>query len=120
MTKSDIKDYMIVETGYDEEKFIVLSGTIVDDELNGFSLDEFDKDLINFSDKTRSISKVYEAIDLKFPFELNIKNIFSEKKPKVLWERKPTPLSKKVLEKMKQSELQRYLADIVYPCIIVD
>ncbi len=120
MTKSDIKDYMIVETGYDEEKFIVLSGTLVDDELNGFSLDEFDENLINLSDKPHSISKVYEAVDLKFPFELNIKQIFNEQKPKLLWKRNPIPISKRFLEKMKQSELQKYLANIVYPCIIVE
>lgn len=120
MTKSDIKDYMIVETGYDGEKFIVLSGTLVDDELNGFSLDEFDENLINLSDKPHSISKVYEAVDLRFPFELNIKHIFNTQKPRRLWKREPTSISKRVLEKMKQSELQQYLSNIVYPCIIVE
>lgn len=99
MTKSDIKEYMIVEIGRDSEKMIVLSGTLVDDELNGFSLDEFDENLINISSKTDSISKVYAAVDLKFPFELNIKQIFDEQKPKLLWKRNPTPISKRALKK---------------------
>ena len=38
MKKSDIRDYMIVETGYDDKKYLVVKGKLVDDNLEGFSL----------------------------------------------------------------------------------
>lgn len=121
MKKNDIKDYMIVETGYDDKKFLVIKGKLIDDNLEGFSLEEdFNDDLINDKYKPYSISRVYESVKLKLPFEMNIEKIFKSQQPKVIWERKPTPLSKKILSRMKKSEVQKYIMDLVYPCVIVE
>jgi hypothetical protein len=120
MKKSDIKDYMIVETGFEDGRYIVMGNSIVDDELKGFSLDDFDENLIYKKEKPYSISKVYESVKLDFPFELNIEKIFKEQSPKLLWKRKPTPISKKVLGRMNKAQMQKYLSNIVYPCIIVE
>lgn len=121
LKKNEIKDYMIVETGFDNKKYLVIKGKLVDDSLKGFSLeDDFDEYLINNENKPYSISKVYEPVELTLPFEMNIKKIFRNKNPKVIWERQPTPLSKKALSKMKKSEVQDYIMGLVYPCVIVD
>lgn len=121
MKKNDIKDYMIVETGFDNKKYLVIKGKLIDDRLEGFSLDEdFDDDLINSENKPYSISRVYEPVKLVLPFEMDIKKIFKDQNPKVIWERKPTPLSKKVLSRIKKSEVQKYIMGLVYPCVIVD
>ena len=37
MKKSDIKDYMIVETGFEDGRYIVMGNSIVDDELTKIS-----------------------------------------------------------------------------------
>ena len=47
MKKSDIKEYMIVEIGYEDGRYLVMGNSIVDDELMEFSLDDFDEDLIH-------------------------------------------------------------------------
>lgn len=121
MKKDDIKDYMIVETGYDDKKYLVIKGKLIDNNLEGFSLeDDFDESLINDKNKPYSISKVYEPVKLKLPFELDIEKIFKSQKPKIIWERKPTPLSKATLNRMKKSEVQKYIMDLVYPCVIVE
>ncbi len=121
MKKNDIKDYMIVETGYDDKKYLVIKGKLIDDNLEGFSLeDDFNDDLINDENKPYSISRVYESVKLNLPFEMNIKKIFEDQKPKCVWERKPTPLSKKALSRMKKSEVQKYIMSLVYPCVIVE
>ena len=120
MKKSDIKDFMIVETGYENEKLIVMAGKAVDDELNGYSLDDFDDDLVNKKHKPESISKVYAPVKLKFPFELSIEKIFAEQKPQLLWERDPTKVSKKFLSSMDKKQLEKYIQGIIYPCVIVD
>lgn len=120
MKKSDIKDYMIVETGYEDGRYIVMGNSIVDDELMGFSLDDFDEDLIHKKEKPYSISKVYEAVKITFPFELNVEDIFKKYHPKLLWKREATPISKKVLERMSKKQMQKYLSEIVYPCVIVE
>lgn len=119
MTKSELKNYMIVETGFDNCKYIVLNGRLVDDELRGFSIDDFDENLINKKNKPYSISKVYEEVNI--PFELNTEEIVKKYNPKVIWERQPTRLSKKMLSGMKPAVLQKYLrTSVVYPCIIVE
>ena len=121
MKKNDIKDYMIVETGYDDKKYLVIKGKLIDNNLEGFSLeDDFDESLINDKNKPYSISKVYEPVKLKLPFELDIEKIFKNQKPKIIWERKPTPLSKATLNRVKKSEVQKYIMDLVYPCVIVE
>jgi len=121
MKKNEIKDYMIVETGFDNKKYLVIKGKLVDDSLKGFSLeDDFDDSLINNENKPYSISKVYEPVKLTLPFEMNIKKIFRNQNPKVIWERQPTPLSKKILSKMKKSEVQDYIMGLVYSCVIVE
>lgn len=120
MKKSDIKDYMIVETGFEDGRYIVMGNSIVDNELMGFLLDDFDENLVHKKEKPYSISKVYEPVKLDFPFELNIEKIFKEQNPKLLWKRKPTPISKKVLEHMNKKQMQKYLSNIVYSCIIVE
>lgn len=119
VTKSELKNYMIVETGFDNCKYIVLNGRLVDDELRGFSIDDFDENLINKKNKPYSISKVYEEVNI--PFELNTEEIVKKYNPKVIWERQPTRLSKKMLSGMKPAVLQKYLrTSVVYPCIIVE
>lgn len=120
MKKSDIRDYMIVETGYDNKKYLVVKGKLVDDNLEGFSLeDDFNDELINDECKPYSISKVYESVKSDIPFEMNIEKIFKDQNPKCIWERKPTQLSKKTLNRMKKSEVQKYIMSLVYPCVIV-
>ena len=111
---------MIVETGFEDGRYLVMGNSIVDDELIGFSIDDFDEDLIHKKEKPYSISKVYEPVKLTFPFELNIEKIFKEQNPKLLWKRKPTPISKKVLGRMNKRQMQKYLSEIVYPCVIVE
>lgn len=120
MKKNDIRDYMIVETGFEDSRYLVMGNSIVDDELIGFSLDDFDEDLVHKKEKPYSISKVYEPVKLSLPFELNIEKIFKEQNPKLLWKRKPTPISKKVLGRMNKGQMQKYLSEIVYPCVIVE
>jgi len=120
MKKSDIRDYMIVETAHDDCKYIVMKRSIVDDKLEGFSLNDFDENLVHKKEKFYSISKVYEAVKLTFPFELNIESIFKKYNPKLIWEREPTPISKKVLDSMNKEQIQEYLSEIVYPCVIVE
>lgn len=121
MKKSDIRDYMIVETGFDDKKYLVIKGKLVDDNLEGFSLyDDFNDDLINDENKPYSISRVYEPVKLNLPFELDIEKIVKSQNPKVIWERKPTQLSKAVLSRMKKSEVQDYIMGLVYPCVIVE
>lgn len=121
MKKSDIRNYMIVETGFDDKKYLVIKGKLIDDNLEGFSLeDDFDDYLINNENKPYSISKVYEPVKLDLPFELDIEKIVKNQNPKVIWERKPTPLSKAVLGRMKKSEIQDYIMGLVYPCVIVE
>ena len=39
MKKSDIRDYMIVETGFDDKKYLVIKGKLIDGNLEGFSLE---------------------------------------------------------------------------------
>lgn len=103
MKKNDIKDYMIVETGYDDKKYLVIKGKLIDNNFEGFSLeDNFDENLVNTENKPYSISKVYEPVKLKLSFELNIEKIFKNQNPKLIWKRKPTPLSKKVLKEIKK------------------
>lgn len=120
MKKSDIRDYMIVETGFDNFRYLVMGKSIVDDELKGFSLDDFDENLVHKKEKFYSISKVYEPVKLSFPFELNVEDIFRKQNPRLLWKRKPTPISKKVLDSMNKEQMQKYLSEIVYPCVIVE
>lgn len=67
-----------------------------------------------------SISKVYEPVKLNIPFELNIGKILSEQKPKIIWERKPTKLSKKILSEMDKKQMEKYMEEITYPCVIVE
>lgn len=120
MKKSDIRDYMIVETGFDDKKYLVIKGKLIDDNLEGFSLEtDFNENLVNDKNKPYSISKVYEPVKLDLPFELDIEKIVKNQNPKVIWERKPTPLSKAVLSRMKKSEAQKYVMNLVYPCVIV-
>lgn len=120
MKKSDIMDYMIVEIGYEDGRYIVMGNSIVDDELKGFSLDDFNEDLIHKKEKPYSISKVYEPVKLTFPFELNVEDIFTKQKPELLWKREATLISKRVLNKMNKKQMQKYFSNIVYPCIIVE
>lgn len=111
---------MIVETGVDNCRYLVMNRTVIDNKLEGFSLDDFDENLVHRKEKPYSISKVYEAVNLTFPFELNVEDIFNEQNPKLLWKREATPVSKRVLEHMDKKQMQKYLSNIVYPCIIVE
>ena len=112
MQKSDIRDFMIVETGFESKKYIVMAGHIVDDELCGYSLDDFNDDLTHKTHKPESISAVYAPVDIEFPFELDIE--------KVLWKRKPTKLSRKLLSKMDEKQGKKYLDNLVFPVVIVE
>lgn len=121
MTKNNIKDYMIVETGFYDKKYLIINGKLLDDNLQGFSLeDDFNDDLVNNKNKLYSISKVFESVKIRYPLELDIESLFKNQNPKVIWERKPTKLSKNILNKMKKSEMQRYLMNQIYPCVIVE
>ena len=120
MKKSDLKEFMIVETGYDNEKLIVMAGKVVDDELSGYSLDDFTDELVNKIQKPESISKVYEPVSLSYPFELNIEKIFEKQKPQIIWEREPTKVSKKLLSNMDKKQMENYLQGVTYPVRIID
>ena len=120
MNKNDIKDYMIVVTGFDDCKYLVMDGKVVDNNLQGFSLDDFDEELVNNTDKPYSISKVYDAVKIDIPFELNVEEIFEKQNPKLLWEREATPISLKYLKTLKKEDVQEYLKNTVYPCVTVE
>lgn len=120
MKKTELKDWMIVETGCDNEKLIVFKNTIVDNEINGYTFDDFDDDLINKNFKSESISKVYESVVLEVPFELDIDKIFEDQQPKLLWEREKTKVSKKLLNSMDKEQVLKYLDGLVFPIIIVE
>lgn len=120
MNKNEIKDYMIVETGYDNEKYLVIKGKLVNNELNGFSIDDFDDNLINKNFKPASISKVYESVPITVPFDLDIENILLKYNPKTLWERTPTKVSRKFLSNLKKEKVSKYLDKLVFPVRIVD
>lgn len=126
MKKSDIKNYMIVETGYDDCKYLVIKGCIVrlDDngDLEGFLLKEFDEDLIHIECKPFSIHKIYGSVQqtLESEFKLDVEEIFNKHKPKLLWKREPTPVSQKYLESLQESEVEEYVMNLVYPCIKVE
>lgn len=120
MKKSDIKNFMIVETGYENKKLIIMAGKVVDDELNGYSLDDFDDDLVNKKHKPESISKVYAPVKLNFPFELNIEKIFEKQKPKLLWKREPTKVSKKLLCSMDEKQGKKYFSGLIFPIVITE
>lgn len=108
MKKSGIKDYMMLEKGGDDKKYLVIKGKLIDDNLESFSLENnFYENLVNDKNKPYSISKVYEPVKLNLPFELDIEKIVKNQNSKVMWERKPTPLSKAVLSRMKKSEVQK-------------
>lgn len=111
---------MIVETGFENGRYLVMGNSIVDDELIGFSLDDFDENLVHKKEKPYSISKVYEPVKLSLPFILNVEQIFKKQKPKLLWKREATPVSKRILDNMDKNQLQKYLSDIVYPFIVVE
>lgn len=117
---------MIVETGYDDCKYLVLKGCIVrlddNDELEGFLLDEFDDDLVHIECKPFSIYKVYESVyrTLESEFRLDVEEIFNKHNPKLLWERRPTPVSQKYLESLPKKEVEEYVMNLVYPCIKVE
>lgn len=118
MKKENIKDYMIVETGYDDKKYIVIKGKLINDDMKGYSLDDFDDDLVHVERKAYSISAVYAPIKLKLPFELNVEELIKRHKPKIVWQRKPTVLSKTLLQSMNDKKRRKYLMNITYPCVI--
>lgn len=120
LKKSDLKGWMIIETGYDNEKYLLLAGHLISSKMEGYVLDDFTEDLVHKTFKPVSISKVYEPVKLNIPFELNIEKIFSEQKPKIVWERKPTKLSKKLLSEMDKKQMEKYMEEIIYPVIIVE
>lgn len=120
MTKSDIKDYMIVVTGFDDCKYLVLNGKLIDNTLQGFSLEDFDDDLVNEAEKPYSISKVYDVVKVDVPFELNVEEIFEKQNPRLLWERDATPISLKYLKTLKKQDVREYLKNTVYPCVTVE
>lgn len=123
MKKDEIKDFMIVETGYDDEKFLVLNGVLVNNELEGYALDDFDDELVNKEFRPASISKVYESVKLTLPFELDIENILEKQKPNVLWKRKPMEISLKYLESLEEEIREQFLEELdnfIYPIMFVE
>lgn len=117
---------MIVETGYDNCKYLVMRDCIVrlddNNELDGFLLEEFDEDLILIECKPFSIHKVYESVyqTLESEFRLDVEEIFNRHRPKLLWEREPTPVSQKYLESLPEEKAEEYIMNLVYPCIKVE
>ena len=120
MKKSDLKVWMIVETGYDNEKYIFMAGKLINSKMEGYELEDFTEDLVHKNFKPVRISKVYEPVKLNVPFELNIEKIFSEQKPKIIWERESTKLSKNLLSEMDKKQMEKYMEEITYPCVIVE
>lgn len=111
---------MIVETGYDNEKYLLMAGKLINSKMESYDLEDFTEDLVHKNFKPVSISKVYEPVKLNVPFELNIEKIFSNQKPKIIWERKPTKLSKRLLSEMDKKQRENYMEEITYPVIIVE
>ena len=120
LKKSDLKTGMIIETGYDEELYLVLGGKFVNSKLQGYELDDYDDNLVDQLFKPASISKVYDVVKIDVPFDMDIRKMLEEQKPQLLWERKPTKLSKKLISKMNKEQRERYIQGITYPVVIVD
>lgn len=120
MKKSDLKTRMIVETGHDEELYLVLAEKFINSKLQGYEFDDYDDDLINPIFKPASISKIYDVVKIDAPFDMDVRKMLEEQKPQLLWEREPTKISKKLLNNMSKKQMEKYIQGIIYPCEIVD
>lgn len=120
MKKSDLQTGMIVETGYDEELYLVLGEKFVNSKLQGYEFDDYDDNFTNQLFKPASISKIYGVVKIDVPFDMDVRKMLKEQKPQLLWEHKPTKLSKKLLSKMNKEQREKYIQGITYPVVIVD
>lgn len=140
MKKADLKKFMIVRNGYGN-LFILLSYNnnewaigrgLTDEEYEsglyddcyvpiGYEHYEFNDDLVHVEDPIASITKIYDSIPVKFPFELDVESLYDKYKPKLLWEREPTPVSLDKLNGFQSNkEVLEYIGTIVPPYIIVE
>lgn len=141
MKSTDLKNFMIVVTGLDE-MFLVIKGekyksnewiiirdlddteqdlcNVEEEGMRMFESDDFDNDLVCKDSKPASIVEVYDSLPIKVPFNVDVKRLFNEHKPRLLWKREPSPLSKSKMCACKTEEdLKDYIDTIVPPYIIV-
>lgn len=134
MKKNELRMFMFVENGMgemfivfnndnnDDGRWVLVRNALVSGGEN-FALEscEFTDELVHIKEPTLSIIKVYDSVKLVTPFELNADELFKKYNPKLLWERKPSPVSKKVLKGFKSEKVaMKYIKSIVPPYIIVD
>lgn len=137
MKKSDLKNFMIVRTGdtdymsllmelNDGDWMIIRSPSeeewdLYDEAPIGLMGNEFNDELIYINDPALSIIEVYDSIPLTCPFDLIVEELYDEYKPKLLWKREPSKLSKSKLEGFAtKEEFMSYVSSLVPPYFIVE
>ena len=142
MKSKDLKNFMVVVNGLGE-MFLVIKGeewhsdewmiirdldedelelcNVVEEGMRMFESEEFDGDLVCTDNKPMSITEVYECLPIEVPFNVDIKGLFNEHKPKLLWKRKPSNLSVSKLYSFKTDEERlEYINSIVPPYYTVE
>lgn len=142
MKSADLKNFMIVVTGLDE-MFLVIKGTkyksdewiiirdlddteqdlcnVEEEGMRMFKSDDFNDDLVCTYNKPASIVKIYDSLPIEVPFDVDIKGLFNEHKPKLLWKREPSILSVSKLYSFKTDEEKwKYVTSLVPPYYTVD
>jgi len=143
MNKNDLRNFMIIRNGLDELYLVTVNdethkGLCIrdwsqeewdemieeegnEDILPSFDLDELDDNLVYTDEVPMSIVEVYDVLPIEPPFNLEVEKLFNEYKPKLLWKRKPSILSKSVLSSFNTNkEVIAYFSNIVPPYIIVE
>ena len=142
MNKNDLRNFMIVRNGldelflvaandethkglcfrdYNEEEQIEMGEEWDGESIPCFDLDELDDNLVYIDKPPMSIVEVYDVLPIEPPFNLEVEKLFNEYKPKLLWEREPSPLSKSKMCACKTEEdLRSCIGTIVPPYIIVE
>lgn len=137
MKKYDLKNFMIVRSGIDDELYLLFKsekgGVIVrpptDDEYDKYKecdeetendvvwydLDDFNDDLVYTEFVPCSIVEVYDSIPEQNNFILDVEELFNKFNPKLLWKRKPSNLSISRLE----NEGIEYLNSVIPPYFTV-
>lgn len=126
MKKKDLRNFMIVRNGL-ENLFIVFKGKTdewimvrdAEESIESFESFDFDDNLV-YKDKPLSIIEIYEAVPIEVPFDLCIQKIYEQYKPKLLWKREASPVSKKKLENIPKNKLMDYFSNIVPPYLITE
>lgn len=139
MKKSDLKQFMLVQTGYNSDFYIVLEDknedfflfrTPTEKELEEdenadpdvFLSCEFDDNLVCIEYKEHSIVSVYDSIPVDFPLKIySVEDLYNKYKPTLLWKRECSPISISKIKSFKDDEdRMNYINSIVPPYIAVE